>query len=216
MKKEITAYNPSNEKNSAIRLLVIEFIVLILIGAVLIFVLNYFGIISFKKFNGLFRTLPSQRENDEIVNEELLNVGIEMPDALPFAPCPFESIDLCIKGKVIDKGENFYGIGYSEVASGTKVLAVMQGETNLDIKDGRSVVTIDDGLGGQKVILDFIGEATMPTRNGSVEVGQAIGSIGVDNTGENVLIVSFQSAVNSEFLRPKISDDGSYVHSRLY
>jgi len=217
MKKEIKTYNSSTEKNSAIRLLIIEAIILILIGSAVVLLLNYFNIISLGKYSNLFGVLPSQKEEieQEMVNEELLNVGIETPDELPFAPCPFESTEICIKGKVIDKGESFYGIGYSEVPPGTEILSVMKGEVEVEVESGRNIITIDDGLGGQKATLDFIGEVNIPAGSENVEVGEAIGSIGTNNTEENVLVVSFQSAVNNEFLRPKISDNGSYVHNRL-
>lgn len=217
MKEKIKSYNSSAEKRSGIKLLVVEFIVLILIGLVLVFVLNYFNVVSLEKINSLFGALPSQEEEqvEEMTEEELLNVGIESPDSLPFAPCPLQSTELCIKGQIIDNGEDFYGVGYSEIPAGTEVLSVMKGKASVEEENGRNIITIDDGLGGQRTVINFIGEVTIPTGREDIEVGEPIGLIDVNGTSDDILIVSFQSAVNNEYIRPEIGDDGSYVHNRL-
>lgn len=214
MKEEIKAYNSSAEKRSAIRLLVVEFIVLILIGLVLVFVLNYFNVISLEKINGLFGVLPSKETNiDSPIQQELIE-SEEFTADLPFAQCPLENKQDCLKGEVVDDGEEYYGIGYKDLPVGAAIIANIRGDVEFSQEGDLYMVTLSDGPNGQQAIFEFSGNLDLVEGESSVEVGDRIGTIGEGS--EYVLKVAYFSPISKEFARIKVSkSDGSYVQRKL-
>lgn len=125
----------------------IGFIGVVLVALVLIFILNYFNVISLSKsYPKQFGFLPRMSSQKTSSSADTLKNEFTCP--LDQSPCPeAETITKSIKDA------NFAGLGYNKIAAGTNVVAIISGE--YQFREVSSTPSAQKAQQGEKDLLNF-------------------------------------------------------------